>query len=360
MQRLVEKLHRRVAELAEGSERECARAELAACLARHGQYPEATAVLESINRNGRWDSAALAVKIMFAEAMIRLRHELDPVGLDRLRRGHALATGARLLPLVVDFAAWLFHFNYNRNHFEEMDRWLRDCEALADSATPHARARLCLTIAAVTAYAADQTATDDWYRRGRRVASSIGDEAFLAAAMYNRPAFAISAARLELARTGRTSADLSQLMLEIESAENYANATANSSARFLQRLWKGRAFMLQGSFDRGHEAITSALDGMPEARHEQIESTLRLDIAICRRQLAQDSETLDADLSDLQLEGLGADDQVVAISQLRALGLSIEPSPTLRAIETSALATLNEQLGKLEAMTPRFAAFQHW
>lgn len=360
MRRIVEVLQERVAQLPDGGERDCARADLAACLARHGRYPEATQVLDLISRTGSWNSVALSTKLMFAEAMIRLQHELDPEGLDRLWRGHALATGARLPSVVVDFAAWLFHYNYNRNYFQEMDKWLRDCEAFADSASPHARVRLCLTFAAVTAYIGDQAATDGWYQRGRRIASSIGDEAFLAAAMYNRSAFGISAARLEVARRGSTGANLSQLVLEIESAENYARATANASATFLQRLWKGRALLLQDKPKEALSEVESALEGMPEARHQQIEGTLLLDIAICRRRLKLDARPARLDPAELGIEMLGADDQVVALSQLKMLDVQIEESAVLSALEHSANQTLDAQMRELKAMAPRFAAFLMW
>lgn len=357
MQTLADTLRQQLAESDDEHSRNCVRADLASYLARSGKYAEAGLALAELSNSGRWASPTLTAKTMLAEAMVMLRSELSLDALDRLRRAHALATAGKLAGLVVESAAWLFHYNFNRDDYSEMSRWLRECEQLANDATPHAVARLSLTFAAICGYCGDHLAADAWYKQVRRLATTLRDEAFLASSMYNRPAILIAAARLEQAIKGSTTANLDQLTLEIESAQNYAVATSNGSARQLQDLWKGRAQMLQGRFELALQGIELAIATLPEAKHPTLSVSLEMDRHVCIVRL--DSATNAADqLRDLEFESLGTDDRLVALAQLEQLGIVVPNDERLKRLRDASMGEYQSQVAELMRLSSRFARFR--
>jgi tetratricopeptide (TPR) repeat protein len=244
-----------------------ARADLAAFLARMGRYPEAEHELQQVPESARWGSAELAASLLFAEAMMALRDEFNLGALDRLRRGHAIASAARLPAAAVDFASWAAHAEFNQDRLDGMAHWVRQCLDLITSATPTARARLALTCATAWLATGHRPNADAWFARVRAHVARTGDEAFMAAALYNRAAYGVWLARLEWAEGRTFSVPLAHLHMEIESAEHYAAATGNEGARQLQRLWKARVLLLMGRPAEALELLDAALPSLPEGRH---------------------------------------------------------------------------------------------
>lgn len=357
MATLASTLKRRIAESTNEGEQLLLQAELSAYAARCGDYAGARDLLAAIRSASRWSSPRLSAACMFAEAMVLLRDDYSVAALDRLKRGHAIATAARQSTQVVDFASWVLHFEFNRGHFSEMERWLRQCEDLWKDASDHARGRLCLTFAAAAAYCGDFAKADLWYQVLRRIASALGDEAFLAASMYNRPAQRIAAARLAEATGTAASIDVGQLMLEIESARNYAEASGNGAALALQSLWRARAQMLEGRFADALPAVLAARDTLPEASVPARSLAMELDVALCMVKLGQSlpSDLAAEELAKRDLDCLELDDLLIAIHQLREVGLT--PSG-IEGIRTAKRARIDEQIaqrGTLADLVGRFA-----
>lgn len=324
-----------------------AQADLAACLARLGRYPEAERLLGEVPERARWGSAELASALLFAQAMVALRNEFDPAALDRLRRGHAIACAARLPQAAVDFASWAVHAEFNQDRLDEMERWVSQCLDLLSAASPMARARLALTCATAWLATGHRAEADAWFARVRAHVSRSGDEAFMAAALYNRAAYGVWLARLEQARDRPVSVPLSHLLMEVESAEHYAVATGNDGARQLQRLWKARALMLLDRHAEALELLDDALARVPEAAHAPFAQFAASDriacLVACRRHdearaawSAADGAWIDepVDADDAPLQS-GADGLLVWMRQrsdaAARLGLPATDNPALRA-----------------------------
>jgi hypothetical protein len=261
--------------------RACVRAELAAYLARKGAFEEAAQIVGELRSGSTWISSRLTAMIMHAEALISLRNEYSQAALDRLSRGFAIAHSFQDYDVAALMAAWLAQFNYNKAARPELRKWVEKCLALRGHMTRQARARFSLTQASIAGYTGDRSAANAWYQVARHLAVALKDEPFLAAAMYNRPALAISRDRVDVACGRPPSYDLEQLLLEISSAVNYTSATGNTAATGFHRLWLGRLRLLIGDAKQAGELINDALGSMPEAQESHVLPTLLADLSIC-------------------------------------------------------------------------------
>jgi hypothetical protein len=266
----------------------------------------------------QWGSLRASSMILLAEAMILLQDEFDPLALDRLNRGFAISNAAGARDIATAFASWLAHFNFNRSHFSEMRKWLSYCDDYSDQLTDSAASRVYLTMADATRYAGDFVGSDDWYSRSRQFAVRIGDEAFLAANMYNRAAYGIARLRLNWTRADFDTKLLSQSKLEIESAINYSRATGNRAAEHLQLLWLARVTQLNGDHSDALPMLELALSKLPEAKHSRLRTSILVDIAFSKRALGASFE--DSGLGEIAKRvdaiEIDPDDKVVCLSQL--------------------------------------------
>lgn len=308
----------------------CVRAELAAYLARKGAFEEASQIVTELRSGSTWISSRLTALIMHSEALIKLRNEYDQSALDRLSRGFAIANAFQEYDVAALMAAWLAQFNYNRASRAELRKWTDKCLTLRAHMSRQARARFSLTQASIAGYLGDIPAANAWYQVARQLAVLLKDEPFLAAAMYNRPALAISRARVDVACGRSPSQDLGQLLLEINSAVNYTNATSNTAATGFHRLWLGRLQLLIGEAAQANELINDALDSMPEAHEPHVLPGMLADLAICALR-AGDAGEVATRLSLLPRDVdrvLQVDDAVVYYSQLAELAQHIGDATT--------------------------------
>lgn len=325
MTTLENRIRIQIATTGDETARACLRAELAAHLARMGRYDAAQAIVTEIRAIPRWNSAKLSSMVLLAEAMIRLEDEFDIGALDRLVRGFAIANAAKIQPVAVEIASWLAHFNFNRSQFVEMRKWLVFCSTHAECVSSSTMARLCLTLADASRYSGDFSASDRWYSRSRSAAVSLGDEAFLAANMYNRAAYGIARLRLDWANGAADSGIIDQSHLEIESASNYSQATRNTAAQSLQCLWLGRLLQLKGQHGGAVSKIEHALSALPEARHSRLKESVLADLAFSLNELGEKSKAVEM-LGRIDQEGeqaLESDDRVVYLTQLCRLAAAI-------------------------------------
>lgn len=340
--------------------RNCLKAELAAHLARLGRYEVAKSIVTDIRSIQFWGSPEMTSLVLMAEAMIQLEDEFDLGALDRLTRAFAISNAAKLDRIATGVAAWLGHFNFNRNQFTEMRKWFSYCNDRKESLSPSTIARVCLTLANATRYSGEFGASDRWYARSRQEAVRIGDEAFLAASMYNRAALGIAGLRVSWTKGDVESTLVDRSQLEIESASNYSKATKNSAARHLQGLWLGRLFQIKGQHRDALQLLEVALVALPEATNLALRQTIVADIAFSKSAIG-DTDAASQLLSASPLAAidlLDTDDRVVYLFQLTEIAAALSPTIIFDALsdqfrdavaahgETS--SSLARQLGELD------------
>lgn len=312
------RLRQRIADAAEPSEAARWQAELAAYLARMGRFEQGRATLAAIDAQARWASPALACRVFLAQGLIALADEFGPEAADRLRRAHAVAQLCGLAGPAATVAAWLGHYAFNQGHYEEMAQWHQACVAGGPDVEPAARNRLLLTAANAWRHAGDFELSDRLYASAHALAVREGDEAFIAAGLYNRAACGIARLRLEAVDAPAPSAArLQQAGLEIDSAIHYAQGTGHEASTALQALWRARLAMLQGRHAEALPVLRHSLEHLAEARHEHLRLSLRVDCLACEAALGQAPATPAPDPLDAAI--LEPDDRVVCLWQLERL-----------------------------------------
>lgn len=318
MATLDDRLRQRIADAADPSEIAGARAELAAYLARMGRFEQADATLQSIDAQARWASPALACRVFLAQGLIALADEYGPDAADRLRRAHAVAQLCGLGGPAATVAAWLGHYAFNQGHYEEMAQWHLACIAGGQAVEPAARNRLLLTVANAWRHVGEFERSDRLYASAHALAVREGDEAFIAAGLYNRAAYGIARLRLEAVDAPAPApARLQQAALEIDSAAHYAMGTGHEASTSLQALWRARLAMLQGRPGEALPVLRRSLEHLAEARHERLRLSLQADCLACEAALGEGTAGPAPDALDAAI--LEPDDRVVCLWQLERL-----------------------------------------
>jgi hypothetical protein len=276
------RLRQSIASTTDPLEKACLTAELAGYLARMGNFAGADTIIGELRASQNWDSPRLAALIMLAESIVALRNEYEPHAVDRLSRGYAIASGFGARGVAGLIASWLAHYNFNRGTHAELAQWVATATGYAGDMNRSAKARFCLTQAVIAATVNSLSDSEKWFWATRAHAVAMGDEAYLAAAMYNRSAFGIARVRWDIGRSQPIRDDLTQLGLEIDSAVNYSIATGNVSAPHLKNLWKGRLRLAQGNFVDALDLISNAVANLPEAVLPRIRIEIEADLAACQ------------------------------------------------------------------------------
>lgn len=314
-------LRERIAAATDPEEAQRLQAELAAYLARMGRFDAARQTLQAIPAERGWSAPLLACRVFLAQGLIALADEFGPDAQDRLRRAHAVAQLYGLAAPAATAAAWLGHTMFNLGHYEEMRQWHQACLAAGDDAEPTARTRVLLTTANAWRYAGDFAASDRLYASAHDEAVRQGDEAFIAAGLYNRAAYGIARLRLEAVDAPAPDPQrLTQAELEIASAVHYAQGTGHAAADALQALWRARLAMLQGRAAQALPVLQHSLDHLAEARHERLRLSLQADRLACLAATGSAAAAAGEDRPDPQDAAiLEADDRVVYLWQLERL-----------------------------------------
>lgn len=344
------RLRQRIADTLDAVEAGALQAELAAYLARMGHFEAARAALQAIPTPQRWGAPALACSIFLAEGLIALADEFGAEARDRLRRAHALAQLYGLGAHAATAAAWLGHHAFNQGHHEEMAQWLQACVDGGDAVPPAARTRALLTAANAWRYAGDFAQSDRLYAGAHAWAVQQGDEAFIAAGLYNRAAYGIARLRLEAVDAPAPSPErLRQARLEIDSAVNYAQGTGHVAASALQALWRARLAMLDGCPEQALPVLRHSLDHLAEARHEHLQLTLRVDVLACQRAMGAPATAADPAPTDpLDAAILETDDRVVCLWQLEQMSdRPGEGSPSIREMRQRAQAAHQAEIQRV-------------
>lgn len=330
-------LTQRIAGAIDPVERWVLRAELAGYLARLGNFEAARSAIAELRAVAGWSSARVMAAIMLAEALIELEDEFATAAMDRLQRGYAISLAAGHRDQAAVFAAWLAHANFNACSFGEMIEWVRKCKSQGLEEFESAQVRLYLTFADAHRYVGEFAASEPWYVASRKIAVATGDAAFLAANMYNRAQYGIARLRLKCVEDNVEIISTEHLLLEIDSAINYATATGNRSARFLQQLCRARLLMMQGYFNEAKPLIYEVIANLPEARHPRLRITFESDIAICNLHTgnAALAQRFFEESPDDVLKILDADDLAVFLNQrslvLNAIGQVVASTAARRA-----------------------------
>ncbi len=234
---------------------DCLRAERAVYLARQGAVVQVDAVLADLRR--RYDSQprfAVSAWINLCEGIAS--HFCD-MGLDaarKVRRAHALAEAAGVLPLRALTAAWSAHMDYLDASFEAMARHLLQALDLATTDQHGARARASLVVAQALHVAGRADLARPWYEATRQHALDDGDDATLGALLHNSAWLRAAELRLSTLLHGRhvDFDDSEHTLMSAESTEHFDRFAGVTSLASLAPILQAQVLAV---LDRPREAI---------------------------------------------------------------------------------------------------------
>jgi tetratricopeptide (TPR) repeat protein len=266
----------------------CLAAERAALLGRMGCVEEAVAELASLRAcSGTAHSPALGVWICLAEGVVE--HERHPAAArDRIQRAYALATAARLRPLIALTAAWLAWTDDLRHDAAGLARHAAEALQEAPPGDHAARARASLVVAQGYHRGGRPERAQDWYRLAHEHATAEGDETLLGALLKSRAWIAGKQARMASVFSAELlPADamaLRHAQMSVESSEHFDAHAGHAVSRSLALVMRAQLLVAQARYE---EALPT-LEREAQAASADVDAervapaVLQADIAWCR------------------------------------------------------------------------------
>lgn len=247
---------------------------------RHGREAEAREALDALHvRALVHPRIELAAWLHLAEGLMAYFGAFGGDARDRVRRARVVANAANLPALQALADAWL----------AQMDFVGRDIEGLIDHAqaalavlqpTDHtATYRVATALASAWSLAAGEAAASPWYGWARQHAIAEGDDAGLAALLYNQTQ--MRALRIRHAALAGEPGEAPAALLGIESIGHYDDAVGGSARADLTPLLRGQLLTVQGSFAEAAVLLQAQLPAAMAAGLARLGGSLLADLAWC-------------------------------------------------------------------------------
>lgn len=314
----IDRLELAIAQSRDPAQHAMRRAELAACLARSGEFDVAEREIAGLRAEfGDGRSGRTSIMIMCAEAQLIYYRSPGEKARDRLLRAQLLSIAGRDAPLSALTSAWLAHVSFNLHRHDEMVRAAKTCLDTISSADHDAASRLALTLGNAFCVAEQPQLAQRWYMKAHHHAVRLGDHSTIGACLYNRAALGTFTARLRAAESPVETDAIVRLHSEVRSAITYQALTKMTSLQPLLDHALASVHILAG---RHAEAIELLERLAREGAGSSTESSLLLpcDLALCLAQVGRPNDALKV-MAPLPADALAdhaAHEQVVAAAAL--------------------------------------------
>ena len=297
-----------------------ARAERAACHARHGEF-ELTeteiADLRSVFGDGR--SGRVSIMIMCAEAQLIYFKSLGEQARDRMMRAQLLSVAGRDAALSSLTSAWLAHICFNLHRHGELVRCAKTC---LDTLTPRdheATARLSLTLGDAFLASEQFDIGARWYAKAHEHAVKLGDHSTIGALTYNRAAMGTFMARVRSVNSVVDAEMVSRLSSEVRTAINYQAIAQLASLQGLLDYSLASANILAARFAEALTLLSNLVEVNASTSPLDRMVALRCDLALCfaKANRCDEATAVIETLPWSSILDCTPDDQVVAFAALR-------------------------------------------
>lgn len=327
---LLTRIDNALAQCTDPAKRAELQAEQAVYLARIGDFDRANQVLSALRQDyGNGRSARISIWIMLIEGLIAFFDDTNPAARDRILRAHMISNAAHFHDLTNLTAAWLAHIEFNRCDFESMFRFLSICHDRSPASADSSNLRVCLLLADACMHCGQIKDARIWYERSRQQAIDLGDEASLAAAIYNKAALGLSQLRLA-AVAGELDSDLIHFVsMEIASAHNFHHGAGHRSLTHLVDACRARMLLLRKNYGEALGIFQILLkDGAPLLGFKSDRLLLQIEYGLCLIGvgLRDDASALFATIDPECRIEMTMDDQLIFIASYIALAKALQPS----------------------------------
>jgi tetratricopeptide (TPR) repeat protein len=303
-------------------------AERAIYFARIGEFDAAGRILTELRTiYGGGRSARISIWIMLIEGLILFFKDTDSGARDRIFRAYTIGHACALADLSKLAAAWLAHIEFNRSEFESMIRFLRICSETTLESNNSTGLRASLVLADAHMHAGQIQDAKIWYERARHLAINLGDEASLAAVIYNKAALGLSRIRLSVIDGEVDRALIQFVAMEVASAHNFHHGARHRSLTRLIDACRARILLMQGSYAEALEIFRSLLsDGSLPLGFRSDRLLLQVEYGTCLAMVGfrDDAVTLLEDMDVKQCDEMSIDDQFIFVSSYISLARHLE------------------------------------
>lgn len=326
-------------------------AERGCYFARVGNFAGANEIIAWLRHaygDGRYER--ISVWTMLLEGLVLYFENVSSSSRDRIFRANTLAAAAGMKRLVALTSVWCAHVDFERSAYSQMAEMLSIAIISVQFNEHDVHSRLGLVLGDAYAYSGARADAQYWYEHARRHAIEIGDQATVGAIMYNRPAFALAALRLNhhLAAAQFDRLALRHIEMELRSAQSFQVGTAVTALPHVLEIAKARVAMCIGRFAEALSAFQTINSTLPGSESRGNRSSVVADIALCAHSSGRIEivRSILESIKPMDIESLDIDDRVIAASILEELTLEYlgaeQAKPYSRIYENAKVACVNE------------------
>lgn len=251
---------------------------------RHGRELEAREALDELYaRVLVHPRAELAAWLHLAQGLMAYFGSFSGFGggnaRDRVRRARVMAASAGLRPLQAHADAWLAQMDFVGR---DIDGLITHAKASLAALTPtdHGAAyRVATALASAWSLAQGEAAALPWYAWARQHAIAEGDDAAMAALLYNQTV--MRALRIRHAALAGEPGEAPAVLLGVASIDHYDDAVGGSARADLTPLLRAQLLTVQGDFTEAAALLQAQLPAAMAAGLARVGCSLLADLAWC-------------------------------------------------------------------------------
>jgi len=245
---------------------------------RHGREAEAREELNRLHTRAlAHPRVELAAWLHLAEGLAAYFAAFGGGACERVRRARVMAEAAKLPALQALCDAWLAQMAFVDR---DIDRLVTHAAAvLAAPADNAAACRVASAIGMAWDQARDEAAATAWYAWGRRAASADGDDASLAALLYNQ--MQMRAQRIRHAALAGEPGEAPAVLLGVDSIGHFDDAVGGSARADLTPLLRAQLLTVQGDYPAAAALLEANLPEAVASGLARTGGSLLADLAWC-------------------------------------------------------------------------------
>ncbi|HEY8878243.1 MAG TPA: hypothetical protein VIN03_11805 [Roseateles sp.] len=245
---------------------------------RHGREAEAREELNRLQvRALVHPRVELAAWLHLAEGLTAYFSAFGGGACERVRRALVMAQAAGLASLQALCDAWLAQMTFVERDIERLIA--HAAAVLAAPADNAAACRVASALGMAWDLAQDEAAASAWYAWGRRAASADGDDAGLAALLYNQ--MQMRALRIRHAALAGEPGEAPAVLLGVDSIGHFDDAVGGSARADLTPLLRAQLLTVQGDFAAAAALLEAHLPEAVASGLARTGGSLLADLAWC-------------------------------------------------------------------------------
>jgi hypothetical protein len=253
---------------------------------RHGRDAEARAELDRLHAYAlAQPSAALGAWLHFAEGLMGYFGNFSAGAAERMRRAQVMARAAGLTDLLGLAEAWLAQMAFVCRDPAGLVTHARAALAASSEADHAVRFRTATALASAWSLCGDDTLAAAWYGHARQHAVAAGDDAGLAALLYNQTQMRALRIRDTVLRGAADEARAA--LISSDSIDRFDSAVGGSARADLTPLLRAQLLTLRGEFSEAAALLEAQLPAAISAGLARVGGSLMADLAWCWAQSGQ-------------------------------------------------------------------------